>query len=136
MCLVCKRSDRFVADKDMKVYKYVLVEDGGHWTGIFRYNSLAFSFDETVRPGSCEETEDTDEFLPYADDSTVGDLVVIGEGWFHSFISISECLSRYGGAMGSQTVLCVCTIPKGTVCYKDDKEIASKNIIVYKPENL
>jgi hypothetical protein len=151
MCLLCKVSDKFISDSDITVWKMVLT-DREKWTGPYMHTRNVFGFDEAVK--ACDSP----------DNPGIAPVVLFQEqqyyrldgGVFHSYLNEHICRGDFdrlesiiydvkhhcSGDKGElarkfgELCICRCTIPEGTVCYKDDEEIASEEIIVHKPENL
>lgn len=111
MCLMTKREAECAAEP-FRVWKAVLVENDQHirletaggspgWSGVWGYNFKVFPFGEV-----CKESG------PDAENGR------IGEGWFHSFSSLGDCLQyAYGnfrrGVFNGSVAISRCTIPAG-----------------------
>lgn len=125
MCLYTKQIARR-ANEDLTVYKTVCQKPGEDtWRGVF-VRKQQFPFNELL-----ENREKHDRI------SMNNGLKIIGEGYFHSFWSVSaamrlkDLLEEWELTYSKLRVkVFKCIIPKGAYYYTDGAEVASRKIIV------
>lgn len=151
MCLYTKQKE-FKTDKDIRVYKAVRIDTRtNEWLGLYGYDKRRFPFDELVENGRKKDVRTLDKKI--SPDAEV-EYFVEG-GFFHSCAAlalargykddvdfINDAFYGRGGNKDLKglmlhkdyvkTGVFECTIPKGTVCYVDDRgRFASRKIVVY-----
>lgn len=133
MCLLSKSKNPLVADEDFDVWKVVRFskQAPATWKGAYNFSSMHFPFDEELQEGPFEINESNGAEGMYE----------IHGGCFHSVML--DCIAVATGILrvfnehsSGNYIMCKCTIPKGTEYYAGGGMIASKSIIVHKPESL
>lgn len=132
MCLVTTHKE-FKTEKDITTFKAVIIDNKtGKWKGVYRINNKKFLFDAML-----ENKEKKD--VSCITTITTGDsCFTVNGGFFHSSEKLDianyhrMCFYKYGCSNETLARVFECTIPKGTICYKDDSgNWASRKIIVH-----
>ena len=132
MCLTTTHKE-FKTEKDITTFKAVIIDKKtGKWKGVYRNNNKRFLFDAML-----ENKERKDVSCVTA--ITTGDnFFTINGGFFHSSEKLDianyhrTCSDMFALANKTASKVFECTIPKGTICYKDDSgNWASRKIIVH-----
>ena len=133
MCLLCTTKTPFVAAEDFKVRKVVMCFERKPttWRGAYNLSPKCFPFDKEIQEG------------PFEISRVAGsnNIYEIQGGCFHSVVfddlTLALGILRMLNEQNNWNyVMCECTIPKGTEYYTDGSVIASRKIIVHKPEEL
>lgn len=139
MCLTAEKGKYFMAKQDITCYKVVYLEDNGKWTSAYGYNNKEFEFDKVL--AETKGRPKTKKEYP--------NFVELEKGYFHSRLQKYAEITPYANVMidfrwkmgypskRENFIMCECTIPKGSVYYKDwqTNDLASRKIIVHKPKN-
>lgn len=128
MCLYTNSATPFVAEKDIEVYKVVIVNGGKQtWSGPY-YSEKSFPFDTEITETSKTKTFKLSGYL--------SEYLIAG-GWFHCVNNIKDgkrIIRDHNPYVNIK--LCKAVIPKGTEYHVDanHKEyLATKTIVVKNP---
>lgn len=132
MCLATTHKE-FKTEKDITTFKAVIIDNKtGKWKGVYRNNNKRFMFDAMLEN---KEKKDVSRITTI----TTGDsCFTVNGGFFHSSEKLDianyhrMCSDMFALANKTASKVFECTIPKGTICYKDDSgNWASRKIIVH-----
>ena len=132
MCLATTHKE-FKTEKDITTFKAVIIDNKtGKWKGVYRNNNKRFLFDAMLEN---KEKKDVSRITTI----TTGDsCFTVSGGFFHSSEKLNianyhrMCSDMFALDNKTTSKVFECTIPKGTICYKDDSgNWASRKIIVH-----
>ena len=128
MCLYTDKAKPFVSEKDIEVYKAVIVnQDGKTWRGPY-YSEKSFPFDTEITEISKTETVKL---------SSYSSEYLIAGGWFHCVDNIEDGKRMIRDHNPYVNInLCKAVIPKGTEYHMDIRcrgRMATKTIVVANP---
>ena len=132
MCLVTTHKE-FKTEKDITTFKAVIIDKkSGKWKGVYRKNNKSFLFDTML------ENKEKKDVSCITSITTGTNCFTINGGFFHSCEKLVVanfrriCSDMFSLTNKTSAKVFECTIPKGTICYKDVYgNWASRKIIVH-----